>query len=74
MDDTIKEMLVEFFQIIMGPKFSSSQDYGAKIMFAGKILSQEQMIKDVFQTKKDNNVMFNMRKQILTRSKKGIKS
>ena len=32
------------------------------------------MIKDVFQTKKDNNVMFNMRTQILTRSKKGIKS
>ena len=32
------------------------------------------MIKDVIQTKKDNNVMFNMRTQILTRSKKGNKS
>ena len=39
MDDTIKEMLVGFLQIIVGPKFSSSQDYDAKIMFAGKMLS-----------------------------------
>ena len=36
MNDTIKEILDEFLQIILGPKFSSSQDYGAKIMFAGK--------------------------------------
>ena len=74
MDDTIKEMLVEFLQIIVGPKSSSSQDYGAKIMYTEKILSQETMIKDVFQTKKDNNVMFNMRTQIIIRSQKRIKS
>ena len=74
MDDTIKEILVEFLQIVIGPKFSSSQDYGTEIMFAGKILSQEHMIKNVFQTKKYNNVLFTMRKLILTRSKKGIKS
>ena len=47
-DDTIKEMLVEFFQIIVRAKSSLSQDYGAKIMYAGKIFSQETMIKDVF--------------------------
>ena len=62
MDDTIKEILVEFLQFIIGPKFSSSQDYGTEIMFAGKILSQEHMIKNVFQTKKYNNVLFNMTK------------
>ena len=73
MDDTIKEMLVEFFQIIVGAKFSSSQDYGAKIMYARQIFPQETIIKDVFQTKKDNNVIFNIRTQIKTRSKKRIK-
>ena len=31
-DDTIKEMRVEFIQIIVGTIFSSAQDYGAKIM------------------------------------------
>ena len=36
MNDNIKEMLVEFLQTIVGPKFSSSQDYGANIMFAAK--------------------------------------
>ena len=51
-DDTIKEILVEFLQIIVGAKFSSSQDYGAKIMYARKIQPQETIIKNVFQTKK----------------------
>ena len=72
-DDTIKEILVEFLQIIVGEMFSSSQDYGAKIMYARQILPQETKIKDVFQTKKDNNVIFNIRTQIKTRSKKRIK-
>ena len=35
-DDTIKEMLVEFLQIVVGLNILSSQDYGAKIMFAGE--------------------------------------
>ena len=43
-------------------------------MYARKNLPQETIIKDVFQTKKDNNVIFNMRTQIKTRSKKRIKS
>ena len=73
-DDTIKEMLVEFLQIIVGAKFSSSQDYGAKIIYTGKILPQETIIKDVFQTKKDNNVIFNMTTQMKTCSKERIKS
>ena len=72
-DDTIKEMLVEFLQIILGVTFSSSQDYGAKIIYEGKIQPQEGIIKDVFQTKKDNNVNFIMRTQIKTRSAKSIK-
>ena len=70
-EDTIKEMIDDFLQIILGSKYSSSQDYGAQIMFSGKILTQELRIKNLFQTKKDNNVWFNMPKQILTRSKKG---
>ena len=45
-------MLVEFLQIIVGAKFPSSQDYGAKIIYAGKIQPQETIIKDVVQTKK----------------------
>ena len=68
------EMIDDFLQIILGPKYWSSQDYGAQIMFSGKIFTQELMIKNVFQTKKDNNVWFNMSKQILTRSKKGTNS
>ena len=43
-------------------------------MYARKNLPQETIIKDVFQTKKDNNVIFNMRTQIKTRLKKRIKS
>ena len=42
-------------------------------MYARQILPQETKIKDVFQTKKDNNVIFNIRTQIKTRSKKRIK-
>ena len=72
-DDTIKEMLVEFLQIIVGAKFSSSHDYGAKLIYAGKILPQETIIKNIFQTKKYNNVIFIMRTQIKTRSTKIIK-
>ena len=48
-DDTIKEMLVDFLQIIVGAKFPSSQDYGFKIIYTGKIQPQETIIKDVFQ-------------------------
>ena len=51
----------------MGAIFSSSQDYGAKIIYTGKIQLQETLIKDVFQTKKDNNVVFIVRIQIKTR-------
>ena len=57
----------------MCAKFPSSQDYGAKIIYEGKIQPQEGIIKDVFQTKKDNNVNFIMRTQIKTRSAKRIK-
>ena len=35
-NDTIKEMFVEFLQIVVGLNILSSQDYGAKIMFAGE--------------------------------------
>ena len=48
MDDTIKEILVEFLQIILGPKFSSSQDYGAKIIFAGRTKEEVSFKKSKF--------------------------
>ena len=35
-EDTIKEMIIDFLIVILGSKFSSSQDYGAQIMFSGK--------------------------------------
>ena len=35
-EDTIKEMINDFLIVILGSKFSSSQDYGAQIMFSGK--------------------------------------
>ena len=66
-------MLVEFLQIVLGVKFSSSQDYGAKIMFGGKMQPHETIIKDIFQTKKVNNVNFIIISQIKTRSVKSIK-
>ena len=33
MEDTIKEMIVEFLQVIIGPKCPSAQDYETQIMF-----------------------------------------
>ena len=48
-DDTIKEILIEFLQVIVGAKFTTSQEYGTKIIYAGKIQPQETIIKDVFQ-------------------------
>ena len=35
-EDTIKEMINDFLIVILGSEFSSSQDYGAQIMFSGK--------------------------------------
>ena len=55
-DDYIKEMLAQFLQIILGVKFSSSHNYGANIMYAGKIQPRVTKIKNIFQTKKDDNV------------------
>ena len=62
-EDTIKEMINDFLIVILGSKFSSSQDYGAQIMFSEKKESHDVMIKHIFQTKKDNNVWFNMSKR-----------
>ena len=45
-DDIIKEMLVEFLQIIVGAKFSSLQDYAAKIIFGGRIQPYSTIIND----------------------------
>ena len=45
-DDNIKEMLVEFLQIIVGAKFSSLQDYAAKIIFGGRIQPYSTIIND----------------------------
>ena len=51
-EDTIKEMIDDFLIIILGSEFSSSQDYGAQIMFGGKILTHDLRIKDIFKPKK----------------------
>ena len=56
-------MLVKFLQILVGVKFSSSKDYGAKIMYAGKIQPHETIIKDVFQTKKENDFFPNQKRK-----------
>ena len=72
--DTNKEMLLVFFQIIVGTKFPSSQDYGTKLTYSGKIIPQETIIKDVSQTKKNNNVIFIMRHKLkLVRRKESKK-
>ena len=70
----MKEMIDDFLIIIVGSKFSSSQDYGAQIMFSEKKLTHDLRIKNIFQTKKDNNVWFIIPKQIVTCSKKGPSS
>ena len=49
---------------MLGAKFSSSQEDGVKINYGGKIQPQETIIKDVFQTKNENNVNVIMRTQI----------
>ena len=65
-EETIKEMINDFLIVILGSKFSSSQDYGAKIIFSGKKQTHDLMTKNIFQIKKDNNVMFTMSKRTLS--------
>ena len=65
-DDSIKEMINDFLIVILGSKFSSSQDYGAKIIFSGKNQTHDLMIKNIFQIKEDNNAMFTMSKRTLS--------
>ena len=54
----LKKCLLNFFQIILGANVLSSQEYGAKVIFDGKIQPHVTIIKDVFQIKKENNMKF----------------
>ena len=72
-DDNIKEMLVEFLQIIVGANFLSSQDYATIIMFEGRMQPYSTIIKDFSKPKKGNILNFIMRSKIKTRSLKSIK-
>ena len=65
-DDTIKELINEFPIVILGSKFSSSEDYDVKIIFCGKNQAQDLRIKNIFQIKNDNNVMFTVSKRKLS--------
>ena len=65
-DDTIKELINEFLIVILGSKFSSSEDYDVKIIFSGKNQVPDLSIKNIFQIKNDNNVLFTMSKRKLS--------
>ena len=69
-NDTVKEMNVEFLIIILGDKYCVSKDYGVTIYFAGSLLPHNKPIKDVFQTKNGNNIMFVMPSQVKSRPMK----
>ena len=59
-------MINEFLIVILGSKFSSSEDYDVKIIFRGKNQALDLIIKTIFQIKNDNNVMFTMLKRKLS--------
>ena len=63
-EDTVKELIIEFLKIILGNKYSSSKDYDANKIFQGVNIRPEKEKVSLFSKKKDNSVMFLLRKQL----------
>ena len=57
-EDRIKGLISQFLEIIVGPTYKPSQDYGAQIMYKGLIRNPEQAILPISSKKDDNMVLF----------------
>ena len=51
-------MISQFLEIIVGPTYKPSQDYGAQIMYKGLIRKPDQAILHILSKKDDNIVLF----------------
>ena len=63
-EDTIKELIIEWFKIILGNKCHSSKDYDANLIFQGVTQRPERCILTLFSKKEDNSIMFLLRKHL----------
>ena len=72
--DTIKEILSQFLEIIMGNSYQSSKNYGARIAYKGATLSPDDKIFPILSKKIDNIVMLIFKPPIKRNSKFPIKS
>ena len=63
-ENTVKELIIEFLKIILGKKYSSSKDYDTNKIFQGVNIRPEKDKISLFSKKKDNSVMFLLRKQL----------
>ena len=57
-EDTIKDLISQFFEIFIGPTYKPFQDYGAQIMFKGSIRKPDQSIFPISSKKDKNLVLF----------------
>ena len=57
-EDTIKDLISQFLEIIIGPTYKPFQDYGAQIMFKGSIRKSDQAIFPISSKKDKNLVLF----------------
>ena len=57
-EDTIKYLISQFLEIIVGPTYKPFQDYGAQIMFKGSIRKPDQAIFPISSKKDENLVLF----------------
>ena len=57
-EDTIKDLISQFFEIFICPTYKPFQDYGAQIMFKGSIRKPDQSIFPISSKKDENLVLF----------------
>lgn len=63
-EDTVKDLIRYFLEIILCNEYSSSNDYNTMIIFKGTRLSPEKEVFNLFKTKTENDVLFSMRKTL----------
>ena len=64
-EDITKDLISQFWEIIVGPTYKNFQDYGAQVMYKGSIRKPDQAIFPISSKKDDNLVLFKFNKSIL---------
>ena len=64
-EDITKDLISQFWEIIVGPTYQKFQDYGAQVMYKGSIRKPDQAIFSISSKKDDNLVLFKFNKSIL---------